>query len=214
MLYYRELPRHPDGTLPDPEIAVLANAVTVPPEHERRLLVTQMTMRFVREPRPDTSFRDVEIPKKILQTEYAIGQNLITHDEFDALSNRYYTQSQATLGVFFPLLGLMAALVFSSAISVSGVVFLLLGILAVAALILGFDRLHQFHSELQALIVSRYVAMVQKNIDDAHKAAEQREQPQDPNTPTLRTLQDSLDKIQELIKERTSVTIVDQRTRG
>jgi hypothetical protein len=163
-------------------------------------------------PVPPADEEPVEIPTKILMTEYAIGQGLITRDEYIALRDQYFTQSQATFGLILPLVGIIAAINSGGTFDLECWVSWLLGAFAVVAFFGGLDRLHKYYSELQTLIVSRYVALVFKKREEAAK--ENKPKPKD-GAPAV-TLSDLHKAIAELrsmveILPKAPITIINER---
>jgi hypothetical protein len=91
-------------------------------------------------------------PNPFLQPEYAIGQKLLTRDEYDTLRKGSGTESEIAFGMVIPLVLLAVALWQRGYSIAAGWVAMTL---AVVFLLAGFDRLHKFRSDLQALIRGR-----------------------------------------------------------
>ena len=107
--------------------------------------------------------------RKILQPEYAIGQGLITRDDYNTLQNEYLAQSDLSVGLIVPLAFLLFALVMTPELgewkgpwNLVG-----LGVTAVALMVLALDRRHKYRVELKSLILGNWVKKI-----EAAKAAE------------------------------------------
>lgn len=115
---------------------------------------------------PDSRYLP-DFPEQILYPEYAIGQKLITREEYDQLETMYVTQAQAAFGLILPSLLLMFAIWYSGLLRLPWWSPLAIALFILVAVSVGMDRLHKFNSDLQELIVSRWDAA-----QDAKKAAE------------------------------------------
>ena len=138
-------------------------------------------------------------PAKYYQVEYAIGQGLITRDEYNTVRTQYFTQSQMSLGLIFPIILLLLACYLTPRIGVAAWCWPASGILILILLVIGMDRWHKFQSELQSLIDSRY----QKNVAAAEKANADKKPAQIDKavTDALRTvLRDELSKLKMELK--------------
>lgn len=161
---------------------------------------------------PDDEDEGIEIPTKILLTEYAIGQGLISREEYGALRDQYFTQSQATLGLILPTIGIIVAINFGGSLDLDAWVSWLLGGLVLLALLSGLDRLHKYYSELQTLIVSRYVARVIKAREEAAK--DSKPKPKDPLAAvTLADVQKAIADLRTLVETlpKAPITIINER---
>jgi type II secretory pathway pseudopilin PulG len=107
--------------------------------------------------------------RKILQPQYAIGQGLITRDDFDTLRNEYLAQSDLSVGLIVPVAFLLFALAVTPQLGDWRSPWLIVGLgVATAALtILAVDRRHKYTVELQSLILGSWVKKT-----EAAKAAE------------------------------------------
>jgi hypothetical protein len=97
--------------------------------------------------------------QKMLQPEYAIGQGLITRDDYNALQNEYLAQSDLSVGLVVPLAFLLFALAMTPQLGEWNSPWLLrgLGVMTAVLVILGLDRRHKYRVELQSLILGSWV---------------------------------------------------------
>src|SRR5579871_761890 len=51
-------------------------------------------------------------PGAVLEPEYAVGKGLITQDEFDAVKNEFFAQSELSVGLILPVICLASAISF------------------------------------------------------------------------------------------------------
>jgi len=95
-------------------------------------------------------------PGAVLEPEYAVGKGLITQDEFDAVKNEFFAQSELSVGLILPLVCLASAisywLVAWQRIAVSGFVILFSFLLYLVAV----ERRFQYRFELKILILGRW----------------------------------------------------------
>lgn len=95
-------------------------------------------------------------PSAVLEPEYAVGKGLITQDEFDAVKNEFFAQSELSVGLILPLICLASAISFWltlwERIGLSGFVAFLSCLLYLVAV----DRRFQYRFELKILILGRW----------------------------------------------------------
>lgn len=156
----------------------------------------------------DSKYDEFEIPNYVLFPEYAIGMGLITRDDYNALSDQYYTQARILTGVFLPLIGLVLVLAFSGLPPVSWWIYAILLTCATAGVFFGMDRLHKFYSALQTLIISKYVAKKQ-----AEQAEKDKPQPAPPSYVTAKDIEDLKSFIHDQLRNPVTIYNVAQSPR-
>jgi hypothetical protein len=96
----------------------------------------------------------------ILEPEYAIGQGLISGDEFESFRNTYLAQSELSLGLIFPLLLIVlgATLTPQTVATVSDRLWMLVLVLGASSFlfIIAMERRQKYRIELKLLLVSRW----------------------------------------------------------
>lgn len=93
---------------------------------------------------------------KIYHPEYAIGQGLITRDEYSRIRDEYFTQSQVSLGLILPLCLMVYAISRTPQLGVQRITQGAIGVALAVLFVVGMDRWHKYESELQSLILSRW----------------------------------------------------------
>jgi hypothetical protein len=124
-------------------------------------------------------------PGAVLEPEYAVGKGLITQDEFDAVKNEFFAQSELSVGLILPLICLASAISFWLGVweraALSGFVVLLSCLLYLVAV----ERRFQYRFELKILILGRW--------DKAKEAAKDNSGGSKPTVPeTKQTVQENL----------------------
>jgi hypothetical protein len=138
-------------------------------------------------------------PPKVFHPEYAIGQGLITRDEYNRIQDEYFAQSQMSLGLILPVCVLAYALSKSQQLSLDIVSMRVLGAGLAVLFVVGMDRWHKFDSELQALILSRWNKVQKADAQAQQDAAGGKAQAQ-----LIKTLADAIAKdIKEALKPTT-----------
>jgi hypothetical protein len=117
--------------------------------------------------------------EKVLEPEYAIGQGLISRDEYNDFRNTYLAQSELSLGLIFPLLLIIFAIAINSedvwsklwvpAFIVAGTFFMF---------VIAMERRQKYRIELKLLLVSRWdkQAAADKAAKDAKAKANDKSQ--------------------------------------
>ena len=93
---------------------------------------------------------------KIYHPEYAIGQGLITRDEYSHIRDEYFTQSQVSLGLILPLCLMAYAISRTPQLGLQRITQGAIGVVLAVLFVVGMDRWHKYESELQSLILSRW----------------------------------------------------------
>jgi hypothetical protein len=102
--------------------------------------------------------------KKISQPQYAIGQNLLSRSDFEALQNSYYSQSLVSIGLVIPLFFLVLALLLTPQFGLNGRwVYVVLGIGEVLLVVTGVDRRHKYQMELEGQIAGAFLKICVQN---------------------------------------------------
>jgi hypothetical protein len=140
-----------------------------------------------------------DFPDQILYPEYAIGQKLITREEYDQLETIYVTQAQAAFGLILPSVLLLIAIWFTGVLALATSTVVVVGVLLFVAALVGMDRLHKFNSELQLLIVSRWDAMQEAKKAAAAAAAAKKATDQ-ANAQLLKALKEDIDELKIVTK--------------
>lgn len=124
-------------------------------------------------------------PSAVLEPEYAVGKGLITQDEFDAMKNEFFAQSELTAGLIIPLICLASALSYwlTPLVRILLAVFVALG--SCLLYLVAVERRFQYRFELKILILGRW--------DKAKEAAKDSSSNSKPSvTETKQTLQENL----------------------
>jgi hypothetical protein len=121
--------------------------------------------------------------EKIRQPEYAIGQGLITRDEYKGIRDEYYTQSLISTGLVLPVMLLTFGFEVTPQLGLGGskwyqlVLWVFLVLMESALIMVGADRRNKFEVELETRIAGQYL----KNCEAAKKPADD----STPKPPTL-----------------------------
>ena len=163
----------------------------------------------------ETKAPDEAIPCYVLRIQYAIGQQIITQAQVDALRSRYETQSQLATGLFFPTILLIIALATTVRTHVSCWIYASLFFFAVLALATGIHRRHKYYSEVRKLIRSSYAQKIEnqkKENERAAKAAAAGEAAQKQARTMLEDIRRDLAKLSDMVQNqlRAPVTIYNQ----
>jgi len=124
-------------------------------------------------------------PDVVLEPEYAVGTGLITQDEFSAIKNEYFAQSELSAGLIVPLI-LLAFAGSHSHWSLGWqriVVALIVGVVSFLLYLVAVERRFQYRFELKILILGRW---------DKAKAAAKPDTPKPDITQTKQTVQEQL----------------------
>ncbi len=148
---------------------------------------------------PDSRYLP-DFPEQVLYPEYAIGQKLITRDEYDQLEATYVTQAQAAFGLILPLVLLVAAISYSGLLALPWWSYPAIGVLLLVVAWVGMDRLHMFNSRLQQLIVSRWDA-VQAAKQAADAAAAGKQAADAANAKLLASVKHDVDDLKKVTQE-------------
>jgi hypothetical protein len=116
----------------------------------------------------------VKLWDKISQPEYAIGQGLLTRDDYNAIQDQYYGQTQISFGLILPLAFLTFAILATPQLGLTGlwVVCAALALAVVQALLLsvGTDRRNKFETEVESHIASQFLKTCEANQKPASPA--------------------------------------------
>lgn len=121
--------------------------------------------------------------EKLRQPEYAIGQGLITRDEYNGIRDEYYTQSLISSGLVLPVMLLVFGFEVTPQLGLGGskwyqlVLWVFLVLMETALIMVGADRRNKFEVELETRIAAQYL----KNCEAAKKPADD----STPKPPTL-----------------------------
>src|SRR6266478_1554807 len=126
--------------------------------------------------------------ESLLDPEYAIGQGLISRDEYVAFRNSYLAQSELSLGLIIPLLLIIFALVLNPHVGARHNSWILLFLIMVSAFlfVLAMERRQKYHLELTQLLLGRWEKLVAA--DKAAKEAKKKADAGNGNEQTLRTV--------------------------
>jgi hypothetical protein len=130
-------------------------------------------------------------PGAVLEPEYAVGKGLITQDEFDAVKNEFFAQSELSVGLILPLICLAGAV--SYWLSLGERIALSLFVVVVSCLLylVAVERRFQYRFELKILILGRW--------DKAKEASKDTSSGAKPSvTETKQTVQENLSVSVEL----------------
>ena len=97
-------------------------------------------------------------PDLVLEPEYAVGTGLITQDEFNAIKNDYFSQSELSAGLILPLI-LLAFAGSHSYWSLGWqriIVALFVGVASFLLYLVAVERRFQYRFELKILILGRW----------------------------------------------------------
>jgi hypothetical protein len=105
---------------------------------------------------PSKPAQDEMPPSSVLEPEYAVGKGLISQDEFNAMKNEFFSESELSVGLILPLILLASAASYWMlpwmrivlAIALSGACGLLY--------MVGVERRFQYRFELKILILGRW----------------------------------------------------------
>jgi hypothetical protein len=97
--------------------------------------------------------------KKISQPEYAIGQGLLSRDDYNSIKDEYYGQSQISIGLIPPVAFLTFAILATPQVGLrSGwPVWTTLALVQALLLYVGVDRRHKFETTVESLIASQFL---------------------------------------------------------
>lgn len=95
-------------------------------------------------------------PSAVLEPEYAVGKGLITQDEFNAMKNEFFSQSELSVGLILPLILLASALAYW--LVPWQRVLLAIALVPACGLLywIGVERRFQYRFELKILILGRW----------------------------------------------------------
>jgi len=131
-------------------------------------------------------------PDVVLEPEYAVGTGLITQDEFNAIKNDYFSQSELSAGLIVPLI-LLAFAGSNSHWSLWWqriVVALIVGVVSFFLYLVAVERRFQYRFELKILILGRW--------DKAKEAAAKPDNPKPDITQTRQTVEEKVNIAVEL----------------
>jgi len=95
-------------------------------------------------------------PSAVLEPEYAVGKGLITQDEFNAMKNEFFAQSELSVGLIMPLILLASALSYWMLPWERIVLAFALGVTCGALYMVGLERRFQYRFELKIMILGRW----------------------------------------------------------
>jgi hypothetical protein len=111
-----------------------------------------------------------ETLKKILQPEYAIGNGVISNDDYNKLKDEYFAQSELSLGLILPMMLIVLGLRLTPQVGLQGVfwVAMCLALVPISGGLfwVGMERRHKYRLELKLLILGNW-----QRLQDAKKDA-------------------------------------------
>lgn len=92
-------------------------------------------------------------PSAVLEPEYAVGKGLITQDEFNAVKNEFFAQSELSVGLIVPLICLAAAVSYwlTSTQRIALSIFVI--VVSCVLYLVAVERRFQYRFELKILIL-------------------------------------------------------------
>jgi hypothetical protein len=147
---------------------------------------------------PDGEEEDL---KKVLQPAYAIGMKIITPDQYTALKNEFFAQSELCLGLIVPLILVVLGLALIPQVGLGpagGVLhsltwFVICAFLAPMCMLLfvvGAERFHKFRMEVKLLILGNWQS--QKDAKKKQNKKDKEKKKKDGKDPTSSKIQDAL----------------------
>lgn len=96
---------------------------------------------------------------KISQPEYAIGQGLLSKDDYNSIKDEYYGQSQISIGLMLPAAFLTFAVLATPQFlsTAAWTAWLFLALLQALLLYVGVDRRHKFETAVESIIASQFL---------------------------------------------------------
>jgi hypothetical protein len=97
--------------------------------------------------------------KKISQPEYAIGQGILSQDDYNSIKDTYYGQSQISIGLILPVAFLTFAILATPQLGLKSGWTVWPGLALAQGLLLwvGADRKHKFETTVESFISSRFL---------------------------------------------------------
>lgn len=95
-------------------------------------------------------------PSAVLEPEYAVGKGLITQDEYNAMKNEFFAQSELSVGLILPLILLSAALSYWTELWEQIVLGVAVGAACSLLYLVGVERRFQYRFELKIMILGRW----------------------------------------------------------
>jgi hypothetical protein len=111
--------------------------------------------------------------EKIRQPEFAIGQGLLSRDEYNSIRDEYYAQSLISVGLVLPVMLLTFAIVVTPQLGLGGdrgpklFIWLFLVLTETALIMIGADRRNKFEVEVETRISGQFL----KTCEAAKKTA-------------------------------------------